>query len=301
MSAKKPLIREVWAETLEAEIAKIRDVILAYPYIAMDTEFPGIVARPLGNFRTQSEFAYQTLRCNVDLLKIIQLGVTLSDCHGNLPNDVCCWQFNFKFNLEEDTYAQESIDLLTNSGIDFAQHQLRGIDVRDFGELMMTSGLVLVPDVRWISFHSSYDFGYFLKVLTCNPLPAEEADFFTLLRIFFPHFYDIKWMMRSCKSLKGGLQDIADDLGLERIGTQHQAGSDSLVTSQAFFKMRHMFFEERIDDSKYEGILFGLGTGAELSTKPVINGPINSPFLTGAFSSPSDQSSIFGTTPPIHQ
>lgn len=100
MSAKKPLIREVWAETLEAEIAKIRDVILAYPYIAMDTEFPGIVARPLGNFRTQSEFAYQTLRCNVDLLKIIQLGVTLSDCHGNLPNDVCCWQFNFKFNLE---------------------------------------------------------------------------------------------------------------------------------------------------------------------------------------------------------
>lgn len=297
---RKPLIRDVWADNLETEIAHLRELVMKYPYVAMDTEFPGIVARPLGNFRNQSEFAYQTLRCNVDLLKIIQLGITLSDEHGNLPPNVCTWQFNFKFSLEEDTYAQESIDLLTNSGLDFAQHEARGIDVRDFGELVMTSGLVLMPEVRWISFHSSYDFGYFLKVLTCNPLPAEEADFFALLRIFFPNFYDIKWLMRSCKSLKGGLQDIADDLGLERIGTQHQAGSDALVTSQAFFKIRHMFFEERLDDTKYCGILFGLGSGAEMSNKPVINGPSNSPFASGgAFS--SDSSTLFGTTPPMVQ
>ena len=110
----------------------------------MDTEFPGIVARPLGNFRSHAEFAYQTLRCNVDLLKIIQLGITLADEHGNLPPEVCTWQFNFKFNLEEDTYAQDSIDLLTNCGINFAQHSSRGIHVQDFGELIMTSGLVLM-------------------------------------------------------------------------------------------------------------------------------------------------------------
>lgn len=36
------------------------------------------------------------MRCNVDLLKLIQLGVTLSDEDGNLP-DKCTWQFNFKF------------------------------------------------------------------------------------------------------------------------------------------------------------------------------------------------------------
>jgi CCR4-NOT transcription complex subunit 7/8 len=267
----------------------------------MDTEFPGIVARPLGNFRTQSEFVYQTLRCNVDLLKIIQLGITLADEHGTLPPDVCTWQFNFKFNLDEDTYAQDSIELLTNSGIEFRQHQSRGIDVQDFGELIMTSGLVLLPEVKWVSFHSSYDFGYFLKLLTCNALPPDETEFFQLLRIFFPSFYDIKHLMKHCKSLKGGLQDIADDLGLERIGTQHQAGSDSLLTCQAFFKIRHMFFEERIDDSKYQGFLFGLGAGSDSSGKPVSSGPSNNPFITGAFSSADTSVSLFGTTPPMVQ
>ncbi|KAH9384266.1 hypothetical protein HPB48_026259 [Haemaphysalis longicornis] len=47
---------------------------------------------------------------------------------------------------------------------------------------------------------------------------------------------------------------------LERIGPQHQAGSDSLLTGAAFFKMREMFFEDNIDDAKYCGHLYGLGT-----------------------------------------
>lgn len=42
------------------------------------------------------------------------------------------------------------------------------MDVFRFGELMMTSGLVLMDNVRWISFHSGYDFGYLLKLLTCQ-------------------------------------------------------------------------------------------------------------------------------------
>ena len=56
--------------------------------------------------------------------------------------------------------------------------------------------------------------------------------------MYFPQTYDIKYLMKSCKSLKGGLQDVADDLKVERIGPQHQAGSDSLLTCITFFKMR---------------------------------------------------------------
>lgn len=46
------------------------------------------------------------------------------------------------------------------------QKQRHGIDVFRFGEVLMTSGLVLMDEVRWISFHSGYDFGYLLKLLT---------------------------------------------------------------------------------------------------------------------------------------
>jgi CCR4-NOT transcription complex subunit 7/8 len=68
------------------------------PSPLQDTEFPGIVARPIGTFKTGSDYHFQTMRCNVDLLKIIQLGITLADEEGNMP-EVCCWQFNFKFSL----------------------------------------------------------------------------------------------------------------------------------------------------------------------------------------------------------
>ncbi|XP_050038768.1 CCR4-NOT transcription complex subunit 7-like [Dermacentor andersoni] len=253
-------IRDVWASNLEDEFRAIIRVVQKYNYVAMDTEFPGVVARPIGEFRSTADYQYQLLRCNVDLLKIIQLGLTFLDEHGNTPPNYSTWQFNFKFSLTEDMYAQDSIDLLTNSGIQFKKHDEEGIDPYEFAQLLMTSGVVLSDNVKWLSFHSGYDFGYMLKLLTDQNLPSEESEFFELLRIYFPAIYDVKYLMKSCKNLKGGLQEVAEQLELERIGPQHQAGSDSLLTGAAFFKMREMFFEDNIDDAKYCGHLYGLGT-----------------------------------------
>lgn len=70
-----------------------------------------------------------------------------------------------------------------------------------------------------------------LKILTCKPLPAEETEFFELVKAFFPCIYDIKcvtlacagrhsnlrvnrYLMKSCKNLKGGLSDLAEDLSV---------------------------------------------------------------------------------------
>lgn len=47
-------------------------------------------------------------------------------------------------------------------------------------------------------------------------MPADESEFFELLRTYFPCIYDIKYLMKSCKNLKGGLQDIADDLQVRK-------------------------------------------------------------------------------------
>ncbi|PWN26254.1 CAF1-domain-containing protein [Jaminaea rosea] len=255
-------IREVWAENLDVEMANIRDAVERYPYVAMDTEFPGIVARPIGTFKGSSDYHYQTLRCNVDLLKLIQLGITLCDADGNFPPDVCTWQFNFRFSVADDMCAPDSLELLNKAGLDFERHDKLGIDVEYFGEVLITSGLALFPEVKWVSFHSGYDFGYLVKVVSCAPLPSTESDFFSLLRVWFPTIYDIKYLMRSCKTLKGGLQDVAEELGVARIGQQHQAGSDSLLTAATFFKLRSRFFDGVIDDSKFVGALYGFSASS---------------------------------------
>jgi len=252
-------IRDVWAGTFEEDFALVRDLLVDYPCVALDTEFPGVVAKPTGSFKSGTDFQYQMLKCNVDILRIIQVGLTFSDADGNLPPGYCTFQFHFKFNLGSDTYAQDSINLLRAAGIDFERHDREGIDVDDFGELLMTSGLVLDDRVRWISFHSYYDFGYLLKICTGLKLPADEATFFQHLETFFPFIYDIKYLMRSCEPLHGGLNKVAELLDVSRVGTAHQAGSDSLLTSATFFRMRSMYFEDNIDDSKYRGVLYGLG------------------------------------------
>uniref|UniRef100_T1HKB8 poly(A)-specific ribonuclease n=4 Tax=Reduviidae TaxID=27479 RepID=T1HKB8_RHOPR len=186
-------IRDVWAHNLKEEFKVIRQVIHKYNYVAMDTEFPGVVARPIGEFRSTADYQYQLLRCNVDLLRIIQLGLTFLDDQGKPPaGSYSTWQFNFKFNLSEDMYAQDSIDLLQNSGIQFKKHEEEGIDPLDFAELLITSGIVLVENIKWLSFHSGYDFGYLLKLLTDQNLPNDESEFFELLKIYFPTVYDVK-------------------------------------------------------------------------------------------------------------
>lgn len=257
-------IRNVWAENVEEEMAAIREVVLKYPYVAMDTEFPGVVARPVTETYSP-DFHYKSLKVNVDLLKIIQLGLSFADEDGNFAPGCPCWQFNFAFDLDGDMFAQDSIDLLQKSGISFEDHAKRGIDPHLFGELLMVSGLVLDDRVKWVSFHSGYDYGYLLKLLTTQELPADEKSFFDLLRIYFPVIYDIKYMTSILDGFHfmGGLQRLADDLKCQRLGAEHQAGSDSLLTMSTYFALVQAKFtgkDGKMDDSKYVNELFGYGT-----------------------------------------
>lgn len=255
-------IREVWDYNLEEEFDLIREIVDDYPYIAMDTEFPGIVLRPVGSFKNSNDYHYQTLKDNVDMLKLIQLGLTFSDEKGNLPtcgtDKYCIWQFNFReFNPNEDVFASDSIELLRQSGIDFEKNTEKGIEARRFGELLMSSGIVLNDNVHWVTFHSGYDFGYLLKILTCQALPETQPGFFALINMYFPVVFDIKHLMKFCNSLHGGLNKLAELLEVERVGVCHQAGSDSLLTACTFRKLKDNFFSGSLE--KYAGVLYGLG------------------------------------------
>ncbi|CCG82401.1 Poly(A) ribonuclease pop2 [Taphrina deformans PYCC 5710] len=236
----------------------IRDLVDRFPYVAMDTEFPGVVARPMGQFRSASDYRYQVMRCNVDLLKMIQLGITFCDENGRQPEGINTWQFNFAFSLSDDMYAGDSIALLKEAGIDFAKHKEQGITPQAFGEVLISSGLVLFPDVKWLTFHGGYDFGYLLKVLTAQALPTSETDFLALLSLYFPNFHDIKNTTRTVKSLKGGLAEIAEDLNCSRTGTAHQAGSDSLLTARVFFEVWRQFYPQGLPE-EFNNKIHGLG------------------------------------------
>ena len=45
-------------------------------------------------------------------------------------------------------YAADSIELLRLAGIQFAKHQQDGIDPNLFAELLLTSGIVLMDNVK---------------------------------------------------------------------------------------------------------------------------------------------------------
>jgi CCR4-NOT transcription complex subunit 7/8 len=260
----------------------------------------------MGAFRGKSDYHYQTLRSNVDLLKLIQLGITLFSEDGettparpqssdsgidmNMPGSrkygnnatllPCTWQFNFRFSLKDDMYSQVSIESLQQAGVDFVNLERDGIDPFDFGALLISSGLVCDEDVRWISFHGGYDFGYLTKLMICKPLPDDELEFETVMKKFFPSVYDVKYLMKHATKQhamgqltpldsasadilqkfdqKSSLENLAEILKVKRQGPAHQAGSDALLTGKVFFQMRERIFNGEIGP-EHLGKVWGLG------------------------------------------
>lgn len=68
------------------------------------------MARPIGQF-TPEDRIYQTLRCNVDMLKVIQAGITLVSPDGELEPHT--WQFNFRFSLAYVHWHPTQLSLLS--------------------------------------------------------------------------------------------------------------------------------------------------------------------------------------------
>ena len=261
-------IIEVYEDNFIQEIKIISELLDEYNYIGMDTEFPGTVYS-VNNIT--KDFYFRTLKMNVDLLKLIQLGITLTNEKGEFPKNYPyhTWQFNFEFDKSNDKILPASLNLLEKCGIDFNRLKRKGIKHKLFAEYFMISGLVLNPDITWISFHGCYDFGYLLKLLLNSKLPDSEKDFMELLNIYFINYYDIRTLVKGKDNLQGSLNRLAQYLEVLREGKTHQAGSDSVVTIDVYFKLIKNGLLEENKIKKNKNILFGVDS--EEDNKETIN------------------------------
>ncbi|RAL60065.1 hypothetical protein DID88_000691 [Monilinia fructigena] len=255
--------------------------------------------------------------------------------YGNSAVQIpCTWQFNFKFSLSDDMYSDKGIDERKIAGTDFNRLKEEGIDPFEFGALLISSGLVCDEEKRWISGHAGYDFGYLTKIMLQKALPDDEREFDMLMKKFFPSIYDLKYLLshgslmnklgqlphvdavtaeilQRCEP-RPNLEAIIEILKVKRLGTPHQAGSDSLVTGRLFFKLRERLFDGEIAE-EHLGRVFGINLQEANSaanqqttpqhynqyqenTTPNQNGS-GSSFANGAPSTPNNGNANLATTP----
>ncbi|MBA0697181.1 hypothetical protein Goari_003674 [Gossypium aridum] len=107
---------------------------------SIDIEFPGKIFKSSKQVIREGNpvINYHYMKSNVDALQIIQLGLSLSDAQGNLPDFDTpfsyIWEFNFRDFVNRDHYASDSIKLLKRKGIDFEKNREKGIDSKDFAK-----------------------------------------------------------------------------------------------------------------------------------------------------------------------
>ncbi|XP_010544466.1 PREDICTED: putative CCR4-associated factor 1 homolog 8 [Tarenaya hassleriana] len=247
------MIREIWRYNQAEEMALIADCLSSCPFIAIDTEFPGCLRNtPL----TSSECErYSDMKFNVDRTKLIQFGFTLFDSDCRIGGT---WEVNFSgFSETEDARNEDSISFLRKNGLDFEQIREDGVCVHGFFREFIRM-IRFQEQLLWITFHGSYDMAYLIKMMTRSPLPRTSEGFTDVVGKTLGRVYDMKAMASRIRGLnqRFGLEKLADELGVSRQGSAHHAGSDSLLTAQAFVRMA-----ARCKDlCEYEGFIYGMGS-----------------------------------------
>lgn len=287
-----PIIKEVWAYNLEQEFHNLRTLIADKSlnvYVAIHQEIPGIVARPVGTFKSSADYHFQTLRSNSDLLNLIQLCLCVTMVKDNAVSTSVIWQFNFFYDLNEEMYNEEHLSMLSQtSQINFQLHMSQGIKHFSFAELFIESGLVLDPSINWISYHAGYDLGFLVSLVLNKNLPVDEEDFYWWCAQYFPSFYDLKFIGNqvlnkapndeSKSGNKPSIEYLAEDLQLLPISPairqyfasatgqygNHQQQMTAVL--HAYLSMecfKEIFRQTNFNASllaRFKGIIWGLGS-----------------------------------------
>lgn len=229
-----PLVfHEVWENNFEMQFEALLHAVTAAggcdAIVAMDMEFPGF---PCNDPQfSPPAVHHQALRCNVDQLWPIQVGVAVMGADG-MQHGV--WTFNLRFDPAVDTHTEESLTFLCRAGLDIPRHRTEGISALELGCKLAHSSLIgphgLAP--CWLTFSGSYDWAYLLKLVTLGkPLPSVASSYEKALAVHCPKRHELRDFLPEAK---GSLEALGRMHGVKRSGKAHTAGSDALLTAELF-------------------------------------------------------------------
>ena len=277
-------VRPVTAANYEAELDAIGSLLASYPFVAIDTEYPGTVHRPPPG-RSAAQLAppeqYALVKANVDELTVVQLGLTLCDEYGNIPVALdgggrpleVAWEVTFSdFDARRDRHAPESVEFLRSSGIDFDRSRARGVASAAFAA-KLAAVLSSAREQRrggeltWAKFGGAYDFAYLVKMLAGGrPLPGTWHEFVAQARALLGgRLFDAKYMAEHCEcaDLCGGLRRVAARLSVQRRDSPEPpppaclAGGKSHSACRIYTAMRRRILY-RDGGASHQGLMDGL-------------------------------------------
>lgn len=248
---------------------EIRDITDSYPYVSVSCVWPGIVSRPI----VYHEYSYHSIKQTVDLVDCIQIGLSFADSSGRRPAYPNAFQFNFTFNHNTDVLLDSVIDSYLSCGFDFTRAETDGVDMADFGEILLNSGLLMNSNIYWITYHGCYELAYLLKALSGSVLPTCLDEFNKCLYDYFVSCYDVKCMLQTvwddhnafASGNSPSLREACQSLGLKDLvaylmngDMSIRGGLNGVLVSACFFNTLKIHFNNKMDDSIYNGRLFGL-------------------------------------------
>lgn len=200
-------IREVYQSNLEEEMEFLASIAPAVDIVCLSCEFGGVVCRPLGQFRSQQDYHYQTMRSNVELVNPLQIAITVADSKGKLN---LTWQFNMRF--QDVMFQHEIVESLLKTGANLNKMAEDGVSFESLGSHLFDSGLL---GKIWVSQHAGYDFGYLIHgIFGKTPLNIEGMKM--KLVEMGGGFVDLKW---------GGLNGNGNGNGVLGVQAGHQSQS----------------------------------------------------------------------------
>ena len=214
---------------------------------------PGLIARPFGEFLTREDMHYQTMRCNVELTKVLQIALTVSDDQSLDQLELPLWCFNFHF---DDTDAAPE-GLLKDYHDYLVQLHSDGIDPAVFAEWLYSSGLLLNDRLQWVCFNGLSDFGYLARIATNAVLPASEDAFLDLMRLYFPHHQDARVVVH-LNPAKAELLDYA-----KKLQAMRDNPLDARQTVQRT-QLLYAYARKGVDEALYSNVLYGLTQSTRL-------------------------------------